>query len=163
MPVARRPGQPFLVGRHQLAMNRTDGSFGIDVDQGRVETVPAPVQRTLDDADNDRNLAFGGQFAEWSQVSGFDLNGVVHVVGVDLFLHRRVETSAVGALDPEWVARQQSLAERDQIASLVGCAVGIRHHFGQCAISVQPDRGYLCDANQELITGNRCHVLVSWA
>ena len=51
---------------------------------------------------------------------GLDLNRLTGIMGVDFFLHGGVEARAVGALDPEGVARHQRLAEGHQPAALRG-------------------------------------------
>jgi hypothetical protein len=85
--------------------------------------------------------------AQRPEVAALDAHRLLGIVGVQALLQRRFEAGPIGQLDPERVARQQRLAEGDQLAAV---AAGLRHpadHLGQGGCAVQPDRRDLGQAH----------------
>ena len=91
--------------------------------------MPAPISRTLNTAQHDSQIMLFGCFTECIQVTGFDLNSIGHIMGMKFFLHRGVEFSAIGALDPKWITGQQPLAKCDQIASRLSGSIRVFQDF----------------------------------
>ena len=88
MAVPDRPNQSFFVGGHHFPVYGLDFALGVDVDQGAVQAVAAPVLWTFNDSQINSDIPFFRRSADWIQVPGFDLYGLVQVMGMDLFLDR---------------------------------------------------------------------------
>ncbi len=147
VPIARCPSQTFLVGRHELAVHRLDDALGIDVNERAVQTVTTPVSCALDAADDHSDLMLDRGITEQLQMSRFDLHGLMQIVGMDLFLNRRIKAGAIGTLDPKRVSRQQRLAERDQLAAFVCNQLYTSRDLCQRLLAIQPNGCNLCDAD----------------
>ena len=149
MPVADSPGQALFIGGHELAVYGLDGAPRIDVHQRSVQAVPAAVGGALDDAQVDRDPALRGNLAQRPQMPGFDLQRLIQVVGVDLFLNGGVEAGPIGQLDPERVAGHERLAKGDQPAARIRRTGHVAADLRQRAGAVQPDRRDLGQADFE--------------
>ena len=112
--VAGRPGQPFLVRRHELAVHRAHRALRIEVDERGVDAVPPAIQRPLDHAQIDGGPVIAGALTHPVEMPRLQLHGLIEIVGVDLLLERRVEGRPARALDPEGITGHQGLAEGHQ-------------------------------------------------
>ena len=130
-------------------MGRLDLAGGVDVDEGGIEAVTAAIRRPFDAPQVDGDLFVGAELGERVEMARFDLNGVVHVVGVDIFLHGGVELGAVGAFDPERVAGEEGFAEGDELGLLVGRLADIGEDFVEGGGAVEPHRGDLGEGDGE--------------
>ena len=115
--VARRPDEALLVGGLGFAVNRSDFAALIDVHQRAVQAVPAPVRRTLHDAQVHRQAVLRRQPAHSAEVAALYDHALIEVVGIHALLGRIVKSRAVREFDPERIARYQGFTEHDQLAA----------------------------------------------
>ena len=98
----------------------------------------AAVARPLDRSQHHRDLSPAGQGARVIEMTGVEINGLVEIVRVQRLLHRRIESCAVGVLDPPWVSRNQRLPERHKSALPVGRTGDPPIDLGQRSVAIEP-------------------------
>jgi hypothetical protein len=125
MAITRRPGEPFFVCRLEFAMNRSDLALGIDEHKRTVKAVAAPVCRPFNTAHHNGHFIFSCQFGQGIEMTGFYLDRLLHVMGVDFLLEGQIKAGTIGEFDPEWIAGQQRFAKYDQATTLIGCPLGV--------------------------------------
>jgi len=77
--------------------------------------VTAAIRSAFHDAKVDSDAVFGSRFAHSRQITVFDRNGLADIVSVEGFLQRGFELRAIAALNPEWISRDERLAEYDEL------------------------------------------------
>ena len=111
----------------------------------------AAIRRAFNGTQYKRHAIAMSGLAEGVEVSGFDLYGLIEVMGVDLLLHGVVEAGTVGEVEPERISRQQSFAERQELTALFAGLVHVLQHLGHGGFSLEPNRCQLHKTDGQLI------------
>ena len=136
--VADGPDEPFLMGRHQFPVHRSDLAVAAYVHHRAVEAVAAAIRGALHDANVDGDIASFSRVANGVEVAVFNADPLAHVVGVQRFLQVGLESRAVSAFDPEGVARDQGLAKHDEITVRRGRLTHPCHDLVDRSGAIQP-------------------------
>jgi len=62
------------------------------------------VQCPFNTTEKDGDVLLSGRAAKPFQVSGFDLNSLVHIVSVDVFLDLRIKAGSISTFNPKWIS-----------------------------------------------------------
>ena len=99
----------------------------------------AAIGGAFDRAQVHRDTVFGSGFTDDIEIAIFNADRLTDIVGVQFFLQGRFKLRTFGAFYPEWIARNQRLAERDQSTAFAGCPANPFDNFGEARVALQPD------------------------
>ena len=99
-------------------MHRCNPPVGADMHARAINAVPAAVGWPLDDAQHDGDAEIGRGLAHKAQMASLDLDSLIQIMGMDVFLQGRFEARAIRVLNPEGIARCQRFPEYNEAAIL---------------------------------------------